>query len=80
MSRLSIFERSRAEPTALSTSFISISSLWYLRSATIFLDLLALRRPALNAERLAAHLLQQVVDERASEHVEKTGSNPSIGP
>ena len=27
---------------------------------------------------LAAHLLQQFVDERASEHVEKTGSNPSM--
>jgi hypothetical protein len=30
------------------------------------------------AERLAAHLWQQVVDERAPEHVEKTGSNPTI--
>ena len=29
---------------------------------------------------LAAHLLRQVVDERASEHFEKTGSNPSIDP
>ena len=29
---------------------------------------------------LAAHLLQQFVDERAPEHVEKTGSNPSIDP
>jgi predicted RNA-binding protein len=27
---------------------------------------------------LVAHLLQQFVDERASEHVEKTGSNPSM--
>jgi hypothetical protein len=27
---------------------------------------------------LAAHLLQQFVDERASEHVEKVGSNPSM--
>ena len=27
---------------------------------------------------LAAHLLQQSVDERAPEHVEKTASNPSI--
>jgi hypothetical protein len=29
---------------------------------------------------LAAHLLQQSVDERAPEHVEKAGSNPSIDP
>ena len=29
-------------------------------------------------KRLAAHLLQQSVDERAPEHVEKTASNPSI--
>ena len=28
---------------------------------------------------LASHLLQQVVDERAPEHVEKTGSKPSMG-
>jgi len=27
-----------------------------------------------------AHLLQQVVDERASEQVEKVGSNPSMNP
>ena len=27
---------------------------------------------------LVAHLLQQFVDERASEHVEKVGSNPSM--
>jgi hypothetical protein len=32
--------------------------------------------PSFNA--LAAHLLQQFVDERASEHVEKVGSNPSM--
>jgi hypothetical protein len=31
-------------------------------------------------KRLAAHLLQQSVDERAPEHVEKTGSKPSIEP
>ena len=30
-------------------------------------------------QRLAAHLLQQSVDERAPEHVEKTASNASIG-
>ena len=29
---------------------------------------------------LAVHLLQQSVDERAPEHVEKTGSKPSIEP
>jgi hypothetical protein len=29
---------------------------------------------------LTAHLLQQVVDERASEHVEKTAPSPSIDP
>jgi hypothetical protein len=29
---------------------------------------------------LASHLLQQVVDERAPEHVEKTGSKPSMDP
>ena len=39
---------------------------------------LAFRRPAIKAERLAAHLWQQVVDERASEHVEKVGSNPTM--
>ena len=39
---------------------------------------LAFRRPAIKAERLAAHLWQQVVDERAPEHVEKVGSNPSM--
>ena len=39
---------------------------------------LAFQRPAIEAERLAAHLWQQVVDERAPEHVEKTGSNPTI--
>ena len=32
--------------------------------------------PSFNA--LAAHLLQQFVDERASEHVEKVGSKPSM--
>ena len=30
-------------------------------------------------KRLAVHLLQQSVDERAPEHVEKTGSKHSIG-
>jgi hypothetical protein len=46
----------------------------------MFSCVLALQRPAIKAERLAAHLLQQVVDERASEQVEKVGSNPSIDP
>ena len=49
-----------------------------LRPAHMFSCVLAFRRPAIKAERLAAHLWQQVVDERASEHVEKVGSNPTM--
>jgi len=44
----------------------------------MFSCVLAVQRPAIKAERLAAHLWQQVVDERAPEHVEKVGSNPSM--
>ena len=64
----------------MSNSFIPASSIQQFLLATICLDMLALQRPTINAERLAAHLLQHAVDERASEHVEKTGSNPSIDP
>ena len=39
---------------------------------------LAFQRPAIEADRLAAHLWQQVVDERAPEHVEETGLKPTI--
>ena len=78
--RLSISERSRAKPTALSTSFINISSIPYFWCATVFLDLLAFQRRLFESVRLASHLLQHAVDERASEHVEKVGSNPSIDP
>ena len=46
----------------------SFSFLW-LETVTIYLTF-----------ALAAHLLQQVVDERASEHVENIGSNPSFDP
>ena len=44
----------------------------------MFSCVLAVQRPAIKAERLAAHLWQQVVDERASEHVENVGSNPTM--
>jgi len=44
----------------------------------MFSCVLAVQRPAIEAERLAAHLLQQFVDERAPEHVEETGLKPTI--
>ena len=71
-------ERSRAEPTAV---LICMFQTWWKPSPRTACELscaLAVRRPAVNAERLAAHLLQKVVDERASEHVEKVGSNPTM--
>ena len=80
MPRLSTLERSRAEPTALLVSVHKLTSIPHFRCATVCLDLLALLRQLIESVRLAAHLLQQIVDERASEHVEKVGSNPSIGP
>ena len=60
-----------------------------LLTSRTFVDIAPTSRTALRStgplkygpsiERLAAHLLQQSVDERSPEHVEKTASNASIG-
>ena len=78
MPRMRAVEPGRAGPTAV---LICMVQAWWKpspRPACVLSCALAVRRPSINAERLAADLLQQVVDERASEHVEKAGSKPSM--
>ena len=78
MPPLRAVEPDRAGPTTMLSCSSPAGRTPLLRPAHMFSCVLAFRRPAIKAERLAVHLWQQVVDERAPEHVEKVGSNPSM--
>ena len=78
MPRMRDVEPDLAAAAALMLTGCCIDFMPHFCGACEFSRLLAFQRPAIEAERLAAHLWQQVVDERAPEHVEKVGSNPSM--
>ena len=78
MQRLSAMEPDFAAPTATMLPGCCLDFTSCLGGAHMFSCVLAVQRPAIEAERLAAHLLQQFVDERAPEHVEETGLKPTI--
>ena len=76
---LSMSERPRAVAAVLSTSPIPASSIPHFPIATIFLHLLAGQRTTIFDVSDAEHVLQPIVDARASLGVEKTAFNHSIG-
>ena len=71
-------ERNVAEPIAPLICCESVAWSIPRRSAGLNLTELGQRRSTSSFYALVAHLLQQFVDERASEQVEKIGSNPSM--
>ena len=78
--RLKVDERKCAGRTSPSLCFVAAPSFMPHPTAVLHWAALGHRMSAPSFYALAAHLLQQFVDERASEHVEKVGSNPSIDP
>ena len=76
--RLEVDERKCAGRTSPSLYFVVAPSFMPHPTAGPHWATLGHRISTPSFYALVAHLLQQFVDERASEHVEKTGSNPAM--
>ena len=76
--QLGVDERKSAGRTSPSICSLAAPSSLPHSTAVLHWAALGQRRSTPSFYALAAHLLQQFVDERASEHVEKIGSNPSM--
>ena len=76
--RLEVDERKCAGRTSPSLCFVAAPSFMPHPTAVLHWAALGHRMSTPSFYALAAHLLQQFVDERASEQVEKIGSKPSM--
>ena len=76
--RLEVDERKCAGRTSPSLCFVAAPSFMPHPTAVLHWAALGHRISTSSFYALAAHLLQQFVDERASEQVEKIGSKPSM--
>ena len=76
--RLEVDERKCAGRTSPSLCFVAAPSFMPHPTAVLHWAALGHQLSTPSFDALAAHLLQQFVDERASEQVEKIGSNPSM--
>ena len=76
--RLEVDERKCAGRTSPSLCFVAAPSFMPHPTAVLHWAALGHQISTPSFYTLVAHLLQQFVDERASEHVEKTGLKPSM--